>query len=133
MGRSSPLGGCGDFALLQPKGFCLLLARITRGRAPNSLFAGNTKNNVYLTVQTKVDKGMHKPSNVASWKGSPFAVAVMFLGNGFVLASSYFGMPAIRDQLDSTPTQLAFALACMGIGSVLGMPLTGRFSQAVRQ
>jgi hypothetical protein len=26
---------------------------------------------------------MSKLSNVASWKGSPFAVAVMFLGNGF--------------------------------------------------
>ena len=69
---------------------------------------------------------MRKPSNVASWKGSPFAVAVMFLGNGFVLASSYSRMPGIRDQLGSTPTQLAFALVCMGIGSILGMPLTGR-------
>src|SRR5271169_615825 len=69
---------------------------------------------------------MRKPSNVASWKGSPFAVAVMFLGNGFVLASSYSRMPGIRDQLGSTPTQLAFALVCMGIGSILGMPFTGR-------
>ena len=32
----------------------------------------------------------------------------------------------IRDQLGCTPTQLAFALVCMGIGSVLGMPFTGR-------
>ena len=54
------------------------------------------------------------------------AVAVMFLGNGFVMASSYSRMPGIRDQLGSTPTQLAFALVCMGIGSILGMPLTGR-------
>ena len=74
----------------------------------------------------KLDKGMRKPSNVASWKGSPFAVAVMFLGNGFVMASSYSRMPGIRDQLGSTPTQLAFALVCMGIGSILGMPVTGR-------
>jgi len=50
----------------------------------------------------------------------------MFLGNGFVLASSYSRMPGIRDQLGSTPTQLAFALVCMGIGSILGMPFTGR-------
>jgi predicted MFS family arabinose efflux permease len=50
----------------------------------------------------------------------------MFFGNGFVMASSYSRMPGIRDQLGSTPTQLAFALVCMGIGSVLGMPFTGR-------
>jgi hypothetical protein len=59
--------------------------------APNSLFPGNSQNNVY-----------------------------------FVMASSYSRMPGIRDQLGSTPTQLAFALVCMGIGSILGMPITGR-------
>jgi MFS family permease len=50
----------------------------------------------------------------------------MFFGNGFVMASSYSRMPGIRDQVGSTPTQLAFALVCMGIGSILGMPFTGR-------
>jgi MFS family permease len=50
----------------------------------------------------------------------------MFFGNGFVMASSYSRMPGIRDQLGSTPSQLAFALVCMGIGSILGMPFTGR-------
>lgn len=35
-------------------------------------------------------------------------------------------MPGIRDQLGSSPDQLAFALVCMGIGSVLGMPFAGR-------
>ena len=69
---------------------------------------------------------MCKPSNVASSMGSPLAVAVMFLGNGFVMGSSYSRMPGIRDQVGSTPTQLAFALVCMGIGSILGMPFTGR-------
>jgi MFS family permease len=69
---------------------------------------------------------MSKPSSVASPTGSPFAVAVMFFGYGFVMASSYSRMPGIRDQLGSTPTQLAFALVCMGIGSILGMPFTGR-------
>src|SRR6516225_1340418 len=58
--------------------------------------------------------------------GSPFAVAVMFFGNGFVLASGYSRMPGIRDQLGATPTQLAFALVCVGIGSLIGMPFTGR-------
>jgi MFS family permease len=69
---------------------------------------------------------MSKPSGIAFPTGSPFAVVVMFFGNGFVMASSYSRMPGIRDQLGSTPTQLAFALVCMGIGSILGMPFTGR-------
>jgi len=50
----------------------------------------------------------------------------MFFGNGFVMASSYSRMPGIRDQLGPTPSQLAFALVCMGIGSIVGMPFTGR-------
>lgn len=58
--------------------------------------------------------------------GSPFAVAVLFFGYGFVMASSYSRVPGIRDQLGCTPTQLAFALVCMGVGSILGMPFAGR-------
>jgi MFS family permease len=58
--------------------------------------------------------------------GSPFAVAVMFFGNGLVMASSFSRMPGIRDQVGATPTQLAFALVCVGIGSIIGMPFTGR-------
>jgi predicted MFS family arabinose efflux permease len=48
----------------------------------------------------------------------------MFFGNGFVMASSFSRMPGIRDQVGATPTQLAFALVCVGIGSILGMPFT---------
>ncbi len=61
-----------------------------------------------------------------STAGSPFAVAVMFFGNGLVMASSFSRMPGIRDQVGATPTQLAFALVCVGLGSILGMPFTGR-------
>ena len=35
-------------------------------------------------------------------------------------------MPGIRDQVGAIPTQLAFALVCVGIGSIVGMPFTGR-------
>jgi len=55
-----------------------------------------------------------------------FATATMFFGNGFGIASTFSRMPGIRDQLGSSPDQLAFALVCMGIGSVLGMPFAGR-------
>ena len=69
---------------------------------------------------------MSQASASASPTGSPFALVVMFFGYGFVMASSYSRMPGIRDQLGCTPTQLAFALVCMGIGSILGMPFAGR-------
>ena len=65
-------------------------------------------------------------SSIALSTGSPFAVVVMFFGYGFVGASSFSRMLGIRDQLGCTPTQLAFALVCMGVGSILGMPFSGR-------
>ena len=79
-----------------------------------------------------------KQTSIPSQTGSPFAVAVMFFGNGSVMASSFSRMPGIRDQVGATPTQLAFALVCVGIGSILGMPFTGRLvdrysSQTVSQ
>jgi hypothetical protein len=43
VGRSSPLRGCGDFALLEPKGFCLLLARITKGALQTPSFLATLK------------------------------------------------------------------------------------------
>ena len=57
--------------------------------------------------------------------GSPLAVAVMFIGNGLVMGSSLSRMPEIRDQIGATPTSLAFALVCVGIGSIVSMPFTG--------
>ena len=47
----------------------------------------------------------------------------MFFGYGFVMASSYSRMPGIRDQLNCTPTQLAFALVCMGVDPSSACPL----------
>ena len=50
----------------------------------------------------------------------------MFIGNGLVMASSLSRIPGIRDQVGATPTSLAFALVCVGIGSIVSMPFTGR-------
>ena len=69
---------------------------------------------------------LFKRTGIVSPMGSPFAVAVMFFGNGLVMGSSFSRMPGIRDQVGATPTQLAFALVCVGIGSILGMPFTGQ-------
>src|SRR5271154_2612392 len=57
---------------------------------------------------------MSRQVKIAGPTGSPFAVAVMFFGNGLVMASSFSRMPGIRDQVDAIPTQLAFALVCVG-------------------
>ena len=57
---------------------------------------------------------MSRSSASASPTGSPFAVVVMFFGYGFVMASSYSRMPGIRDQLNCTPTQLAFRAGLHG-------------------
>ena len=69
---------------------------------------------------------MSRQVKIVSPTGSPFAVGVMFFGNGLVMASSFSRMPGIRDQVGAIPTQLAFALVCVGIGSIVGMPFTGR-------
>jgi MFS family permease len=66
------------------------------------------------------------PARRESAIGSRWAVAVMFFGNGLVMGSSFSRMPGIRDQVGATPTQLAFALVCVGIGSIVGMPFTGQ-------
>lgn len=67
-----------------------------------------------------------KEQSFGSMMGSPWAVAVMFVGNGLVMGSSFSRMPRIRDQVGATQTQLAFALVCVGIGSIIGMPFTGQ-------
>jgi MFS family permease len=68
---------------------------------------------------------MPRWSDRPSSQGSPRAVAVMFIGNGLVMGSSLSRMPEIRDQVGATPTSLAFALVCVGIGSIISMPFTG--------
>jgi MFS family permease len=60
--------------------------------------------------------------------GSPKAVGVVFGVSGAVMAAGVSRMPQIRDQLGTTPSALAFALVCIGIGSVLAMPFTGKLA-----
>jgi MFS family permease len=54
------------------------------------------------------------------------AVAMAFIGAGTTMSSAVSRMPEIKSQIDATATQLAFALVCTGIGSILAMPLSGR-------
>ncbi|PWT79130.1 MAG: hypothetical protein C5B58_14210 [Acidobacteria bacterium] len=64
--------------------------------------------------------------SVVSPSNSPLAVALMFSANGFALASLLSRIPDIRDQIGASATELAFALVCLGIGSLIGMPFTDR-------
>lgn len=53
------------------------------------------------------------------------AVALVFALNGVVFASWVSRLPAIRDALDLTPSQLGLLLLCLSAGSVLGLPASG--------
>jgi MFS family permease len=57
------------------------------------------------------------------------AVAVVFIAAGLSLASAESRMPEIKSQVHASNTQLAFALVCVGIGSVSAMPFAGRMVQ----
>jgi len=63
---------------------------------------------------------------VVSSSNSPLAVALVFSANGFALASLLSRIPDIRAQIGASAAELAFALVCLGIGSLIGMPFTDR-------
>jgi MFS family permease len=54
---------------------------------------------------------------------------VVFALAGFVGASALARMPSVRAQVGATSAQLSLALVCVGIGSLLAMPLTGRLTE----
>lgn len=57
------------------------------------------------------------------------AVAVVFGLAGFTMASAVSRMPDIKAHIGASATELAFALVCVGIGSVVSMPFAGRLAQ----
>jgi MFS family permease len=61
--------------------------------------------------------------------GSPRAVAVTFVAAGAIAAAGFSRVPSLRNQVDGTPAQLSLALVCMGIGSLMLMPSTGRLTE----
>jgi fucose permease len=54
------------------------------------------------------------------------AVAVTFAASGLILTSAISRMPEIKARVGATATELAFALVCVGIGSIIAMPFAGR-------
>jgi MFS family permease len=54
------------------------------------------------------------------------AVALVFTASGIAMASAVSRMPEIKGQVHASATELAFALVCVGIGSVVAMPFAGR-------
>ena len=55
------------------------------------------------------------------------AVSAVFLCNGVLFATWAVNIPGVRDRLHLNAAQLGAALLCVGIGSVLTMPQTGRW------
>lgn len=68
-------------------------------------------------------------SQPASALGSPRAVAVAFAAAGVISAAGFSRVPSLRDHVHGTPAQLSLALVCVGLGSLLLMPFTGRLTE----
>jgi len=71
------------------------------------------------------------PEHAASAAARPhgiavLAVAVVFGSAGLAMASAVSRMPEIKSQVHASATELAFALVCVGLGSVVAMPFAGR-------
>ncbi|HEU4491993.1 MAG TPA: MFS transporter [Jiangellales bacterium] len=58
--------------------------------------------------------------------GVVHAVTATFAASGAVMGANVARVPALRDQLSATESQLGLALVGAGLGSVLAMPFTAR-------
>ena len=74
------------------------------------------------TASIRREKQMGNSSPV----NSVLPVATMFAASGFVAASSFSRLPAIRDRLNASPSELTFVLVSLGLGSLIGMSSAGR-------
>ena len=54
------------------------------------------------------------------------AVTITFWQNGLLYGAWAARIPALRDRLDLSDGQVGIALACIAVGSIIGMPLAGR-------
>src|SRR4051812_28303514 len=61
--------------------------------------------------------------------GSPCAVGGVFVLAGVTSAAAFSRVPSLRDAVDASPAQLSLALVCVGLGSVVTMPFTGRLTE----
>lgn len=66
---------------------------------------------------------LHKDAQL---RPATIAVAAAFGLNGFTLGSWVSRVPAIRDGLHLTPSQLGLLLLCPGVGHLVGLPAAGR-------
>ena len=74
----------------------------------------------HLTTGTHPGAAVHR--------GSRSAVTATFATAGFVTAAATTRMPSLRDQVDADFADFSFALLCVGLGSVLAMPWSGRLT-----
>ena len=74
-------------------------------------------------------RGGRSVAPVRPHRAAVIAVAVVFTASGLAMASAVSRMPQIKGQVHASATELAFALVCVGIGSVTAMPFAGRMVQ----
>ncbi len=71
---------------------------------------------------------MSTRAEAATTTGSPRAVTITFAAAGFLAAAAFARVPSLRDQVDANFAQFSGALLCLGLGSVLAMPWSGRIT-----
>ncbi|MFC6616459.1 MFS transporter [Deinococcus radiophilus] len=62
-------------------------------------------------------------------RSAQLAVSALFFGYGLLFATLGLNMPGLRDALTLSETQLGFGLLMVSVGSLLTMPLTGRWAE----
>jgi predicted MFS family arabinose efflux permease len=67
----------------------------------------------------------------ASARASRWAVSIVFLLNGLIMANWVVRVPDVKDRVGAGPGALGLALLCIAVGSLIAMPLTGRIIERV--
>ncbi len=57
-----------------------------------------------------------------------FAISTIFLCNGVLLGTWAINIPELRDQFGLKESQVGLVLLCIGLGSLISMPLTGNWT-----
>jgi predicted MFS family arabinose efflux permease len=70
-------------------------------------------------------------TGVRSTSSAIWATRIIFAANGGMFATWVSRLPAVRDRLDATDRGLGFALLFIAVGSLVAMPLSGRFITAL--
>ena len=69
---------------------------------------------------------LDRPSSARDLRNAAVATGVVFAVSGATFATWVSRLPAVRDRIDAGTAELGLALLCIGLGSLVTMPFTGR-------